>query len=233
MKYLIIATPRTGSTYLVHGLRPSCKGEIWLKYRTVEYGYDFHKTRTEPHEYFDQIIADGEGAKIHTTDPGDHTTDLERLQNVDRLFDKVDLAMFLRRKNLTEQAISLLLAKAFGYHKPIMKKEYEPIELNIEELKKLADLWFAQYHKWLERAKPLCEVISVWYEDICEGQLSSINSIRKTLGLPTVNKVKTDLVILRSKSKYREIITNYNEIIQEMGCEYGVPFVSGASRWQE
>ena len=106
MKFIIVASPRTGSTLIAQNLAPLCSGEIWLRNRIAGVGWTYDQANKKPVEYFNKA-ANG-GAKVMTEE-------LTKMTNVPHLFSSVGNIIFLRRRNLTEQSISLLLANNFVF----------------------------------------------------------------------------------------------------------------------
>lgn len=233
VKFLVLATPRTGSTLVVYSLTPNCANEIWDR-GTAELNGGFDFTRQNPDKYFLSMCPNPtHGAKILATQ-------LEQMKSYNdsynKLFNCVEKVICVGRRNLTEQAISLKVAEKFGFHFYTTDKgpNIKKVTLDIDYLKTLAENWVEQHRKWKSIAEQNCEVVTVWYEDLEADTLNKTNELRKFVGMPVNDSVtKRGLIKLASDERYKNIVANYNEIIQEMGNKYGVPFVKLGTRWEE
>jgi hypothetical protein len=74
--------------------------------------------------------------------------------------------------------------------------------------------------------------MSLWYEDISADPIGTFGKTRQFLGMPATNK-RPSLRKLRTKERYERIITNYDEVVEEMGHVYGVPFGDPGNRWDD
>lgn len=216
MSFLIVASPRTGSTLLVKAL--GCQNEIWHHTNVQGRGWSLEQSLKKPLCYFRKWNCDGAKLFYHC---------LNRMENAEGFLTSMNHLIFLRRKNLTEQAVSLKVAEKFGYHSTDVKKGYK-ISIDISELKKFADKRVMLYEKWSGKGNG----ISIWYEDLDANYQQTVTKINKFLdrkkGVPSPKLKK-----LRSPARYNKIVANYDKIVQEMGDVYGVPFGKPATLWKD
>jgi LPS sulfotransferase NodH len=215
--YLIVASYRSGSTLIGNSL-PSYGGELWRMARIQEEGENIKEAFYQPVKRFNSHP--GLGAKVMTDQ-------LDKMRHVSLLFRQIKRAVFLRRKNLTEQTISYALAEKFGFNQ-IEKKEH-PVRLNIRQLQSTADRWVKSYYRWWEYVRARCETMALWYEEINDHPEEKIEEVRSFLCLP--NTKPHGLQVMRSPERYERIIVNYEEIVRKMGPVYGVPFGDPGTRW--
>jgi hypothetical protein len=67
-------------------------------------------------------------------------------ENYTKLLNNIDHVVLLRRKNLTEQVVSLKVAETFGYHSDSKKPDNKKITLDVSELKSLANYFCSSYY---------------------------------------------------------------------------------------
>lgn len=234
MKYfLVLSSTRTGSTLLTKCLDPYCAGEIWTHPSHIK--WSDKASREKPYEFMEQRVAqyikDQEifGAKLQTIQMEEM---LPFPDGYDRLFSEVESVVFLRRKNLTEQALSDTIMRRFK--KPIGKGTEEgPLSIDIEDLKCKAENWVIWYQRWSEYVQTKCNFMGMWYEELDADVVGSANKVRQFLGLPEEDAPEHGMKKLRSPEQYEEIISNYDQIIKEMGTIYGVPFGDPGTRWND
>ena len=231
--FLVVASPRTGSTLLTKCLKPFCAGEIWTHPKNAN--RTFEETRRNPDQFFRSFTThilppnmNWYGAKLHTVQ-------LEEMlpfeDGYSKLFSGIESAVFLRRKNLTEQAISDTVMRRFK--KPIGKGlEIGPLVFDVSNLKTKAENWVSWYQRWSVYAQSKCKVMPLWYEELDADVVGVVNKVRQFLGLPRKNTLNHGMKKQRSPDTYKKIITNYNQIVEEMGKVYGVPFGKPGNRWK-
>lgn len=226
--FLVLSSSRTGSTLLTKCLEPYCAGEIWTHPSHIGWGVE--ESRKDPYRFFKQRIAKYPGmfgAKLQTLQ-------LEQMRpfadGYNQLFSAIESAIFLRRRNLTEQALSDTIMRRFKA--PIGKGiEQGPLSFDIDNLKQKSENWVSWYNRWSAFVQTKCRLMTLWYEDLDQDIAGVSNKVRQFLGLPDNINLDHGMKKLRSSNKYSKIISNYDEIVQEMGAIYGVPFGESGTRW--
>jgi hypothetical protein len=226
---------------LTKTLRPYCSaGEPWTIgpsdiVRKANAGWGLKESMREPAKYLMSVanrgvFSDGRsyfyhdvgevfGAKIHTY----QLDEMFRLGTDGALLSAIDCAIFLRRKNLTEQAISCELL--------LQKHRHINASLDVDKLQGMAENWVSQYKRWWGRVSK-CASISVWYEDLDSDVIGVSNAVREFVGLPKSRIIEHGMTKLRSPEGYSKI-ENYDEVVRKMGEVYGVPFGSPGIRWEQ
>ena len=223
--FLMIASPRTGSTLLVKCLTPYCLIEPWT--HPQNHGWKVVDAYASSGEFFGQITQKLSveigceypiGARVHT----------KQLENMSvysytNLFSMIESGVFLRRKNLTEQVISDV----------IMRTKEKPAILDVDSLIARAEVNVSEYFKWLSEAEKHFRLKEIWYEDLDSDILSVANDVRFFIGLPQKEIINHGMSKERSEDRYRKHISNYDEIVNRMGDTYGVPFGHHGDRWDK
>jgi len=229
MKYFaIICNPRTGSTLLAKSLDSYCySGEPWSHPNHID--WNLADSRSKPVEFFHEfaklkLIDPKRGVRIHT----EHLRDMKEQSGAyEKLLNIFSSVVLLRRKNLTEQAISYILL-----FKSINEKK-SPLKIDIQDCISKAEYFYNSYIEWSSRIPKECNVYKLWYEDLDDNMLNKFNEVRSFLDLPTIDDVNVDMKKNRSFRLYKNLIKNYDDLVREMGPAYGVPFESPASKWGE
>jgi hypothetical protein len=223
--FLIIASPRTGSTLLVKCLSPHCLIEPWT--HPQNYGWKAVDGYARADEFFGQITQQlsVEVGCEHPIGARVHTKQLENMSvsSYTNLFSMIESGVFLRRKNLTEQVVSDV----------IMRTEEKPARLDVDSLIARAEVNVSEYFKWLLEAKKHFRVKEIWYEDLDGNILNVANNVRSFIGLPQKEVITHGMRKERSEDRYRKQISNYDEIVRRMGDVYGVPFGCYGNRWDK
>lgn len=151
----------------------------------------------------------------------------------------VDGVIFMYRRNLTEQFVSLQVASRDGNWapaKPIAACEPFAIDIDraIDEIEKSMCL----FKKCIGLAEVALRSVGqqyllVSYEGMMAMPDTTIARARELVGLPYRQGFLKPFVQKRSEQLYRQIIINYDEVNDRMGPRYGVLFGDPGTRWSK
>lgn len=150
-----------------------------------------------------------------------------------------DGVIFIYRRNLTEQFVSLQVACHDGHwspRKPVEACEPFAVDIDraIDEIEKALRVWSACADAmFVDDALDKQRIVS--YEDLLRPgpDLDSFNRARRLVKLPLVSSFRSPFIQKRSEQLYRKILTNYDEVNERMGPRYGVLFGAPGTRWSE
>lgn len=136
----------------------------------------------------------------------------------ERLVTGVDRVIFVYRRNLTEQMVSLAVASKAGWSKHRQRDPDEPFVVDVNLAIANAEQAVKAWRRCVE-AVPSCYVVA--YEDLG----ASVQAIRGYVDLPPLPPdFDSRFEVQRSPERYRRLIANYDEINERMGERYGVLF---------
>jgi LPS sulfotransferase NodH len=225
-RFLLVAHERSGSSWLVDGLRPACLGEIW--------GPDLiHRRwcdpRGQPVLYFRESLAASEqarGAKLMMHAQLGNEAASELLQEVDRV-------ILLGRLNLTESAVSMHFARRFNDWQRVKARptgRVWPQRANINELRQWLHRLVNDRREWnVMLTEARVPVLRLWYEWLTTD---AVNSARSFVGLKNPVSVISNRQQQRNEEFYRRAIINYDEINDALGKRYGVLFGQPGDWWR-
>lgn len=228
-KFVLICHPRTGSNLLMRGLSPYCEGEIFghNKYRNINKALGF-VCNQKPLEYLDfhltrmrQPVA---GAKVM----------FRQMDNsaIETILKSPDIhKVILYRENLLDTALSDKFAGMAWQWAISSERERQqpkaPKELSIKMLKDHCDL-IVKETKWIKDTTTDNFIRISYNEMVMENgniDVAAINKVRNYLGVNPFPPEWKPSIIKQAKEKlYEKWISNYNEIVKQLGPEYGQPF---------
>lgn len=134
-----------------------------------------------------------------------------------KLVQGLDKVIFLYRRNVTEQMVSLEVAKQCGWMK---RTEREPQSKILVSVDQMIETFEEACWRWSEAIRHAREMRIVAYEDIADRA----SELREFVGLdPELPTVKLSRV-QRGEDRYRSILANYDEVNEKMGRDYGTLF---------